>query len=55
MKAKKAEAKFMSRENAAINKSLKEAAAYALKLAKQTKTRFVTRQVKSRKAAAKGR
>lgn len=55
MKAKQAKAKSMSREKAAVDKSLKEAAAYALKLAKQTKTRFVTRQVKSTKVAVKSK
>jgi hypothetical protein len=55
MKIKKAESKSMSRENAAVTKSLREAAAYALKLAEQTKTRFVTRKAKPKKAVGKGK
>jgi hypothetical protein len=52
---KKAESKSISRENAAVNKSLKEAAAYAFKLAKQTKTRFVTRKVSTKTVAGKSK
>jgi hypothetical protein len=43
--------KDLSPENAAINKSLREATTYARKLAKQTNTRFVVRKTKPKKTA----
>ena len=48
MKTKKAKSKLLTPEKAAIVKSLREAAKYAKKLAEQTHTKLITRNVRKK-------
>jgi hypothetical protein len=55
MKTTTRKIKDLSPENAAINKSLREATTYARKLAKQTNTRFVVRKLTPKKTKTTGK
>ena len=48
VKTKEANSELISPEKAAITKSLREAAEYAEKLAKQTNTKLIVRKVKTK-------